>query len=183
MACSSLLIACIPLSAKERRPWSVSLDSVQCFNPNSIARTSFNCLTEKFKNSSIMDTRCVVCRAFARAPPGNSLCFVLCTDGVLVLRPAWRPKIFYSSGEHIGLPEPFPGMLFYVRLVDSALTRSSCPPLVSVFARPCTWCAASTMRRARRSIAAAPSGGLHTQLHQHDNYDSKHNAFFHHGRA
>ncbi|CAE6436073.1 unnamed protein product [Rhizoctonia solani] len=36
-------------------------------------------LVEKFKNSSIMDTR-----------------------------PAWRPKIFYSSGEHVGLPEPFP---------------------------------------------------------------------------
>ncbi|KAH7339841.1 hypothetical protein B0J17DRAFT_656985 [Rhizoctonia solani] len=36
-------------------------------------------LVEKFKNSSIMDTR-----------------------------PAWRPKIFYSSGGHVGLPEPFP---------------------------------------------------------------------------
>ncbi|KAJ1304810.1 hypothetical protein OPQ81_005945 [Rhizoctonia solani] len=36
-------------------------------------------LVEKFKNSSIMDTR-----------------------------PAWRPRIFYSSGEQVGLPEPFP---------------------------------------------------------------------------
>ncbi|CAE6444621.1 unnamed protein product [Rhizoctonia solani] len=37
-------------------------------------------LVEKFKNSSIMCTR-----------------------------HAWRPKIFYSSGVHVGLPEPFPG--------------------------------------------------------------------------
>ncbi|CAE6356662.1 unnamed protein product [Rhizoctonia solani] len=36
-------------------------------------------LIEKFKNSSIMDTR-----------------------------PAWRPRIFYSSGQHVGLPQPFP---------------------------------------------------------------------------
>ncbi|CAE6453775.1 unnamed protein product [Rhizoctonia solani] len=36
-------------------------------------------LVEKFKNSSIMETR-----------------------------PAWRPRIFYSSGEQVGLPEPFP---------------------------------------------------------------------------
>ncbi|CAE6510516.1 unnamed protein product [Rhizoctonia solani] len=36
-------------------------------------------LVEKFKNSSIMDTR-----------------------------PAWRPRIFYSSGKDVGLSEPFP---------------------------------------------------------------------------
>ncbi|CAE6470654.1 unnamed protein product [Rhizoctonia solani] len=36
-------------------------------------------LVEKFKNSSIMETK-----------------------------PAWRPKIFYSSGELVGLSEPFP---------------------------------------------------------------------------
>ncbi|KAG8698155.1 hypothetical protein FRC09_007401 [Ceratobasidium sp. 395] len=66
-------------------------------------------LVEKFKNSSIMDTR-----------------------------PAWRPKIFYSSGEHVGLPEPFPQ--------PSSIRR---------------------VRRSFASGPTAPSsgGGLYTQLH------------------
>ncbi|KAG9095832.1 hypothetical protein FRC07_011026, partial [Ceratobasidium sp. 392] len=64
-------------------------------------------LIEKFKNSSIMDTR-----------------------------PAWRPKIFYSSGDHVGLPEPFPAA--------SSIRR---------------------VRRSLANGPSTPSGGLYTQLH------------------
>ncbi|QRW21703.1 RNA recognition motif protein [Rhizoctonia solani] len=56
-------------------------------------------LIEKFKNSSIMDTR-----------------------------PVWRPRIFYSSGEHVGLPQSFPG------------NREQYPPNPSFFrSRPAQW--------------------------------------------
>ncbi|QRV94239.1 RNA recognition motif protein [Ceratobasidium sp. AG-Ba] len=83
-------------------------------------------LIEKFKNSSIMDTR-----------------------------PVWRPRIFYSSGEHIGLPEPFPS--------PTGMRR---------------------VRRSITNGANPPSGGLFTQMHHNRNQppmkDTKNPASFCH---
>ncbi len=53
-------------------------------------------LVEKFRNSGIMDER-----------------------------PAWRPRIFYSSGHHQGMPQPFPQPTHLRRKERSANNRGT----------------------------------------------------------
>lgn len=165
MVCTSLLIAFTFISQGKEALVGESNTVVACFSHNSIAYL-FELVYRKVQEF---------------IHHGHEVGDVLVRHRLIPMclrtafpRPAWRPKIFYSSGEHIGLPEPFPGTSFYARLIDSALNRGFS------FAPRALCTAASTMRRARRSLAST-SGGLYTQLHQ-DDHDSQHAPFTHRGR-